>query len=89
MGYYLVSQDISFFLFFKKVLSRNRIGLMSMLGVYVVLGVGICVAFLVLIAEILWNRREKKLLTKIRFVIGRLHQGLKDRIFKVLENLLL
>ena len=44
---------------------------MSMLGVYVVLGIGIVVAFLTLIAEILWKRREKqKLLTKIRrFVI--------------------
>lgn len=85
MEYYSVSQDISFFLF-EKVLSRNRIGLMSMLGVYVVLGVGICVAFLVLIAEILWKRREKKLLTKIRFVIGPLHQG---SCTQFLENLLL
>ncbi|XP_078383275.1 glutamate receptor ionotropic, kainate 2-like isoform X2 [Oculina patagonica] len=45
-------------------LSRKRIGLMSMLGVYVVLGVGIVIAFLTLIGEILWKRREKlKLLT--------------------------
>jgi len=48
-------------------LSRKRIGLMSMLGVYVVLGIGIVVAFLTLIAEILWKRREKhKLLIKAR-----------------------
>ena len=43
---------------------------MSMLGVYVVLGIGIVVAFLTLIVEILWKRREKhKLLNKAtRFV---------------------
>ena len=43
---------------------------MSMLGVYVVLGIGIVVAFLTLIAEILWKRRQKhKLLIKAnRFV---------------------
>jgi len=40
-----------------------------MLGVYVVLGIGIVVAFLTLIAEILWKRRQKhKLLAKTRFV---------------------
>ena len=45
---------------------------MSMLGVYVVLGTGIVIAFLTLIAEILWKRREKhKLLNKARrFVIN-------------------
>lgn len=36
---------------------------------YVVLGIGIVVAFLTLIAEILWKRRQKhKLLAKTRFV---------------------
>ncbi|KAL9962086.1 hypothetical protein ACROYT_G031156 [Oculina patagonica] len=42
------------------VLSQKRIDLMSMLGVYVVLGVGIVVAFLTLIAEILWKRKERQ-----------------------------
>ncbi|XP_078384338.1 glutamate receptor ionotropic, kainate 2-like isoform X1 [Oculina patagonica] len=42
------------------MLSQTRIDLMSMLGVYVVLGVGIVVAFLTLIAEILWKRRAKQ-----------------------------
>ncbi|KAL9962089.1 hypothetical protein ACROYT_G031159 [Oculina patagonica] len=41
-------------------LSQKRIDLMSMLGVYVVLGVGMVVAFLTLIAEILWKRRAKQ-----------------------------
>ena len=38
-------------------LSRKRISVMSMLGVYVVMGVGMVVAFLVLIAEIVWKRK--------------------------------
>ncbi|KAL9962101.1 hypothetical protein ACROYT_G031173 [Oculina patagonica] len=42
------------------VLSQKRIDLMSMLGVYVVLVVGIVVAFLTLIAEILWKQRAKQ-----------------------------
>ena len=33
---------------------------MSMLGVYVVMSAGMVVAFLTLIAEILWNRRAKQ-----------------------------
>ena len=57
---------------FLAVLSRKRIDLKSMLGVYVVMGVGMLVAFFVLIAEIMWKRREKlKLInTKQRFVAG-------------------
>ncbi|KAJ7337780.1 Glutamate receptor ionotropic, delta-1 [Desmophyllum pertusum] len=52
-------------------LSRERIGLMSMLGVYVVMGVGIVVACLTLIAEIFWKRRQQKIISKVgvrRFV---------------------
>ncbi|XP_078384274.1 glutamate receptor ionotropic, kainate 3-like isoform X2 [Oculina patagonica] len=41
-------------------LSRKRIDLLSMLGVYVVLGVGIVVALLALIAEIYWKRTGNK-----------------------------
>lgn len=49
------------------VLSRKRIDLMSMLGVYVVLGVGMVVALLALIAEIYWKRTgRRKLTTKVR-----------------------
>ncbi|CAH3015262.1 unnamed protein product, partial [Porites evermanni] len=39
------------------VLSRKRIDLTSMAGVYVVLGIGLVVAYLVLIAEIIWKRK--------------------------------
>ncbi|PFX27300.1 Glutamate receptor 4 [Stylophora pistillata] len=42
-------------------LSRKRIGLLSMLGVYVVLGVGIVVAFLTLLVEIFWSKRSKQI----------------------------
>ncbi|RMX49451.1 hypothetical protein pdam_00013352 [Pocillopora damicornis] len=42
-------------------LSRKRIGLLSMLGVYVVLGVGIVIAFLTLFVEIFWSRKVKKI----------------------------
>ena len=38
--------------YFVEVLSRKRIGLLSMVGVYVVLGVGIVVAFLTLMPKI-------------------------------------
>ncbi|XP_067046394.1 glutamate receptor 2-like isoform X1 [Acropora muricata] len=38
----------------------NRISLNSMLGVYIVLGVGLLVAFSIMIGEILWNRRQKR-----------------------------
>ena len=49
---------IFFFLHvFVEVLSRKRINLTSMAGVYVVLGVGLVVAYLVLIAEIIWKRK--------------------------------
>ena len=44
---------------FLLALSRKRIDLKSMLGVYVVMGTGLLVAFLTLIGEIFWNRREK------------------------------
>lgn len=48
-------------------LTRKRIDLMSMLGVYVVLGVGMVVALLVLFAEIYWKRTgRRKLTTKVR-----------------------
>ncbi|XP_078382291.1 glutamate receptor 2-like [Oculina patagonica] len=43
-------------------LSRKRIDLKSMLGVYVVLSVGILVALLALIVEVCWKRKEKKLI---------------------------
>ncbi|KAL9962088.1 hypothetical protein ACROYT_G031158 [Oculina patagonica] len=42
------------------VLSQKRIDLMSMLGVYAVMGTGIIVASLTLIVEILWKRRAKQ-----------------------------
>ena len=48
------------FISFLVALSRKRIDLSSMLGVYVVMGVGMLVAFMTLIGEIFWNRREKK-----------------------------
>ena len=51
--------EMIFLFIYSLALSRKRIGLMSMLGVYVVLGVGIVVAFLTLIAEILWKRKDK------------------------------
>ncbi|XP_015751798.1 PREDICTED: glutamate receptor ionotropic, kainate 2-like [Acropora digitifera] len=38
----------------------SRITLNSMLGVYIVLGVGILVAFFTMIGEILWKRRQKR-----------------------------
>ena len=44
---------------FLLALSQKRIDLKSMLGVYVVMGTGLLVAFLTLIGEIFWNRREK------------------------------
>ncbi|XP_078384348.1 glutamate receptor 4-like isoform X2 [Oculina patagonica] len=42
------------------MLSQKRIDLMSMLGVYAVMGTGIIVASLTLIVEILWKRRAKQ-----------------------------
>ena len=47
------------FAFLLLALSRKRIDLKSMLGVYVVMGTGLLVAFFTLIGEIFWNRREK------------------------------
>ena len=48
-------------------LSGKRIGLMSMAGVYIVLVVGMVVAFLTLIAEIYWKRKGREtLMTTIR-----------------------
>ena len=44
---------------FVEVLSRKRIGLTNMSGVYVVLGVGLVLAYLVLIVEIIWKRKSK------------------------------
>ena len=55
-------------------LSRKRIDLMSMLGVYVVMGVGLVLAFLTLIAEIVWKRKEK--LKSERFVQNNILLGL-------------
>ncbi|XP_067046387.1 glutamate receptor 4-like isoform X2 [Acropora muricata] len=43
----------------------NRISLNSMLGVYIVLGVGLLVAFFTMIGEILWNRRQKRKLETV------------------------
>ena len=55
--------------FFISALSRKPISVMSMLGVYLVLGVGMVVAFLVLIAEILWKRKmTKDGLTRVKFL---------------------
>jgi len=45
---------------FFAALSQKRIDLMSMLGVYIVMGVGMVVAFLTLIAEIFWKQKATK-----------------------------
>ena len=42
---------------FLSALSPKGIDLVSMLGVYIVLGVGTVIAFLTLIGEMLWKRR--------------------------------
>jgi len=48
-------------------LSRKRIDLRVMLGVYVVMGVGIFVAFMTLIVEILWvNKRQKNTTVQVQ-----------------------
>ncbi|XP_078384334.1 glutamate receptor 2-like [Oculina patagonica] len=61
-------------------LSRKRIGLMAMLGVYIVLGVGMFISFVTLCVELYWKKRAKQILmnkirkqrTKLRaFNIGR------------------
>ena len=49
-----------FYLLYWLVLSNKRIDLKSLLGVYVVLGAGLLLAFLTLIAEILWEKRRKQ-----------------------------
>lgn len=49
---------MSFFHFL--ALSRKQIGLNSMLGVYLVLFVGMVVAFLTLLAEIYWKRKGEQ-----------------------------
>ena len=54
-------------------LSRQRIGLQSMMGVYVVLISGMVIAFVTLFVERYWHKKEikKSILNKvvIRFVI--------------------
>ena len=47
---------------FFAALSRKRIDLRVMLGVYIVMGVGIFVAFMTLIVEILWVNKRFALL---------------------------
>ena len=47
------------------VTELTRISLKSMLGVYIVLGVGMLVAFFTMIGEILWNRRQKRKLETV------------------------
>ena len=47
------------------VTELNRISLNSMLGVYIVLGVGLLVAFFTMIGEILWNQRQKRKLETV------------------------
>ena len=57
---------------FPLALSRKRIDLKSMLGVYVVMGTGLLVALFTLIGEIFWNRREKlKILNKNKRLVLR------------------
>ncbi|KAK2560025.1 Glutamate receptor ionotropic [Acropora cervicornis] len=49
----------------EKTTKLTRISLKSMLGVYIVLGVGMLVAFFTMIGEILWNRRQKRKLETV------------------------
>ena len=53
--------DLSVPYFAFSALSQKRIDLKSMLGVYVVMAVGVGLAFMALIAEILWKKRAAKL----------------------------
>ena len=53
--------DLSVPYFSFSALSQKRIDLKSMLGVYVVMAVGVGLAFMALIAEILWKKRAAKL----------------------------
>lgn len=52
----------SCFFIFILALSRKRIGIMSMLGVYIVLAVGMIIAFMTLVAELYWKRKAKQAL---------------------------
>jgi len=45
-----------------------------MLGVYIVLGVGMLVAFFTMIGEILWNQRQKRKLEMESETNGKLRQ---------------
>ena len=57
---------------FLLALSRKKIDSKSMLGVYVVMGTGLLVAFFTLIGELFWNRREKlKTLNKTKRLVLR------------------
>ena len=57
---------------FLLALSRKKIDLKSMLGVYVVMGTGLLVAFFTLIGELFWNRRENlKTLNKTKRLVLR------------------
>ena len=42
------------------VTELTRISFQSLLGVYIVLGIGMLVAFFTMIGEILWNRRRRR-----------------------------
>ena len=57
---------------FLLALSRKKIDLKSMMGVYVVMGTGLLVAFFTLIGELFWNRRENlKTLNKTKRLVLR------------------
>ena len=55
----VVDLSVPYFAF--SALSQKRIDLKSMLGVYVVMAVGVGLAFMALIAEILWKKGAAKL----------------------------
>ena len=56
---FVIYESFFFLHVFVQVLSTKQIDLTSMAGVYVVLGVGLVVAYLVLIAEIIWKRKQE------------------------------
>ena len=60
-----LKQDFSHFYWLE--LSSKRIDLKSLLGVYVVLGAGLLLAFLTLIAEVLFKRKRKQKVIKNGF----------------------
>lgn len=62
LRYMIISLYQSCFLIFILALSRKRIGIMSMLGVYIVLAVGMIIAFMTLVAELYWKRKAKQAL---------------------------